>query len=552
MSTASTTQLLVFTPLGKDAQHLCKVLENADYQCQPCRSVQELVDRISDSVIAIILTEEVFAGEMEPLVQTLRQQPTWSALPVLLFYTPRDGSGLFAPRLAASIGEFTDLTLLARPVSSLILLSTVRTMQRDRNRQHRTRDLLQDLQAELERRERQEKELLRARREADEARQAAENANRTKSEFLANMSHEIRTPLAAMMGFTDLIALPETPNSDRQSYLAVVRRNSKQLLRIIDDILDLSKVESGKMTFENIHFSLPELLDEAASLLRLRAEANGTRLQVHTPQNLPTWIRSDPTRLRQILLNVVGNAIKFTQEGCIDVYVGWEASGRLTFEVHDTGCGISPDQSQVLFRAFAQADSSTTRNFGGTGLGLVLTRRLCEAMGGEFFLQHSEVGKGSVFVARVQVEATDEKPQPFATHSRDGNTRPLDGMRILLVEDSPDNRELIRIGLTRAGAAVEVACDGVEGVEKASAEPFQIILLDIQMPRMDGMQAVHLLRRRGLEIPIIALTAHAMKEEEERCLAAGFSHFLAKPVPHETLVNLLESLRARTPGGAPL
>ncbi len=546
----ASSRILILTPFGKDAQHLLKVLGAEGFVCHACRNVGELVVEFTAGASVILTTEEVLATkEAAALVEVLREQETWSAIPLLVFFSLRDGADLFQRKAADPTNEFAEVSFLQRPVSTLTLSSAIRGALRDRARQLRMRDLLARLQDDLAERGRQEEELKKAHAAAEIAKLAAESANASKSQFLANMSHEIRTPLGAVMGYAELLAQPDTTKAEMGSYVSVIRRNSVQLLRIIDDILDLSKVESGKMDFESVDFSLPDLLTDFGSMLALRARENAIQFELQALTPLPERIVCDSTRLRQILMNVVGNAIKFTEGGQVHLYVSY-LNEILTFEVKDTGRGISPEQSLTLFRPFMQADSSTTRKFAGTGLGLVLTRRLCEAMGGEFFLKESVLGQGSTFVARVRAERgapglDGEGPAlRSSVASVPDSPQRLAGVRVLLVEDSPDNQELLRILLRKAGAVVDLAPDGAEGVARATKQPYDIILMDVQMPRMGGIEAVRILREKGLTIPIAALTAHAMKDERERCLRAGFSSFLAKPIQQDALLGLVEGLLA--------
>ena len=381
-------------------------------------------------------------------------------------------------------------------------------------------------------------------RELELARANAEAANETKSMFLANMSHEIRSPVGAIMGFADLMKAGDLSKADIASFLSVIDRNSHHLLRVIDDILDLSKVEAGKMVIERIDFSLVELLADFSSFMGFRAREKGIEFELRAVKPVPDVINTDPTRLRQILNNVVGNAIKFTDHGRVQVDVGYEDN---VFEVvvTDTGPGISPEQIETLFKPFAQADVSTTRRFGGTGLGLVLTRNLAEALGGEFTLERSQPGEGSVFRARVQVSPGREA-RLLASEDLSFVTRPpvpaaragglLDGLNVLVVEDSPDNQVLFSLILNRAGAHVDLADNGVEGVERALAKTYDVVLMDIQMPRMDGHEAMRVLRAKKYDVPVIALTAHAMKAERERASVSGFVDYVSKPVQRDELI----------------
>lgn len=387
------------------------------------------------------------------------------------------------------------------------------------------------------------------RKELERARIAAEAANHTKSQFLANMSHEIRTPLGAIMGFASLLKDQTLPREQHESFVDVIERNSNQLLRIIDDILDLSKVEAGMLTVEHIDFSLPELLTDFSSLMGLKAREKGVGFSSRAVTPLPTIVNSDPTRLRQILMNIVGNALKFTDRGSVEIRCSY-VDGKLAFEVEDSGRGISQEQMTHLFQPFSQADSSITRKYGGTGLGLVLTRSLAEALGGKFQLLRSEPEKGSVFRVDLKVEISESVD--FVTGLGFQTVPPksvaaigeLANMKILLVEDSPDNQALISIYLGRAGASTDIASDGAQGIQMAHSKDYDVVLMDVQMPVMDGLTAVKRLREAGYKKPVIALTAHAMREERIRCLQAGFDDFLSKPVTRKDLINLLMPRRA--------
>jgi len=372
-----------------------------------------------------------------------------------------------------------------------------------------------------------------------QAQEVAESANSAKGLFLANMSHEIRTPLGAIMGFLDLMKDSTTSPDEFQNYIGVMERNSRQLLRIVDEVLDLSKIEAGKFLVESVPFSLEELLTDIHALMAFKAKEKGLLYTQRMSQHRPDRVVGDPIRVRQILINVIGNAIKFTDRGFVSVDIAF-AGDLLMISVEDTGCGISPQTAKRLFRPFSQADSSTTRLYGGTGLGLTLTMRLCQALGGNFILDRSEVGQGSKFVATLQLKPVIETPaENKATDSCPSVNGLFDGVRVLVIDDSLDNQELIGIMLSRMGAKIDVAVNGSEALERAPKGNYDLLLMDIQMPVMDGHEATRRLRGMGFRKPILALTAHAMKEERCRCQESGFSGFMSKPINKDDLIKAM-------------
>lgn len=379
---------------------------------------------------------------------------------------------------------------------------------------------------------------------------AAVLASATKSAFLANMSHEIRTPLGAILGFVDLMQQPNTTREDLGKFVSIISRNSKQLLKLVDDILDLSKVEAGKVVLENLDCSLIGMLADIYSLMEIKAKEKGIAFEIVPLTALPNIVTSDPVRLRQILCNAIGNAIKFTDVGKVQLSLGYYDS-YIEFRIRDTGRGISEEQVRKLFQPFSQADSSTAREYGGTGLGLVLTKRLCEAFGGDYWLDESELGKGSTFIAGIPVSVPNcAKIIPINelkimreeySAEKIAQSQPLSGKNILVVEDTPDNQKLISIYLEKLGCNITMAANGKLGIDKALNQEFDLVLMDIQMPLMDGYQATRELRSLGYQKPIIALTAHAMTEERSRVLQSGFDGFLSKPIQRGQLVEALEN-----------
>lgn len=391
--------------------------------------------------------------------------------------------------------------------------------------------------------ESQQRELL---KNLELAKLEAERANQLKSAFLANMSHEIRTPLGAMLGFADLLRDPGLSRAEHANYLDILTRNGEQLAIIINDILDLSKVEAGHLKLDFTSVEPDTIAAEVISLLRVKSKEKNLALEYVRHESTPKTICSDPTRVRQVLLNLVANAIKFTRFGSVKIvsYGGQAASGRNTacFEVIDTGLGISQEQQGRIFEVFVQGDESMTRRFGGTGLGLALSRRLARALGGDVQVVRSAIDKGSTFL--FQIEDQVEKADLSAASDKVESSQELEiredslkGLRVLVVDDSPDNQQLIWHFLTRHGATVDAADNGMLGFRKALARDYDIVLMDIQMPEMDGYTATQRLRSAGYNKPILALTAHGMTEVRKKCLYVGCTDHLTKPINSKELVS---------------
>lgn len=385
--------------------------------------------------------------------------------------------------------------------------------------------------------------------ELKKAKDEADVANQTKSAFLANMSHEIRTPLGAVLGFSELLMSDDIDQTEREKCVEVIKRNGQLLSNIINDILDLSKVEAGKLETEKVSIPFSEVMAEMGSLHNLGAVEKGIDLKVYTEGFFPNFIQTDPLRLRQILLNIIGNAIKFTGQGRVDVTIkmvaGKSENMKLSFTVKDTGEGIQPEKAAKLFAPFTQADVSTTRRFGGTGLGLILSKKLANALGGDIVLERSVPGVGSTFVITVDAGVTKDflqSPHKVQDHQKILIKEPaiaLNDFKVLVVDDSLENQVLIKTYLSVAGAVVETASNGKEGVELALGGDFDLILMDLQMPEMDGYQAMSELKLQNYNKPVIALTAHAMIEDRRRCLESGFSAHLTKPIDRRTLLGTL-------------
>jgi len=395
------------------------------------------------------------------------------------------------------------------------------------------------------------------------ARQAAEAANVAKSRFLANMSHEIRTPLNAVIGFTDLLRKSgnRCGEAERADYLETIHTSGKHLLCLINDILDLSKIEADRLEVEQVRCSPYAIISEIVSVLRVKALEKKLSLDYHWWGGVPETILTDPARFRQLLMNLVSNAIKFTEAGSVRIIaelVNDQHDPRIVVEVIDTGAGIPNDKFDAIFDPFVQADSSVTRQFGGTGLGLTISRRIAQALGGQIAVS-SEIGKGSRFTVTIAAGPLDGVrilTAPVADGMRNRPSQSADelpslgGVRILVVEDGDTNRKLIGLVLQRSGAEVTVAENGRIGADLAITQPFELILMDMQMPVMDGYTAATLLRQRGVTIPIVALTAHAMKGDQDKCRAAGCSGYITKPIDADLLVRTVAAAlgdASRTP-----
>lgn len=381
------------------------------------------------------------------------------------------------------------------------------------------------------------------------ARKNAEIASRVKTQFLMNMSHEIRTPMNSILGFADLLGDKTLTNEEREEFRSRIRMNGDQLMRLIDDMLDLSKAESGKIQIEKVSFSVTDLTRDVLESMSSKAQKKNIRTRMSTDKSVPAFIESDPVRLRQILTNLLGNAIKFTDHGRIETRISMKESD-LIIEVEDTGIGISPDLHQRLFKAFSQGDNSVTRRFGGSGLGLAVSRSIAEAMGGTLDLVHSETRRGSIFRLTIPLEVPAYDPQidMFATFKEPVNVESkgneLEGVNVLLVEDSFDNEMLIRAYLKGTGVRLEVARNGEEAVARALDKKFDVVFMDIQMPVMDGLEATRRLKSRNYLPPIVALSAHALPEEVERSLAAGCHSHLTKPILRTVLIEQIRTLAA--------
>jgi len=498
----------------------CATVEEAGFVPVEARCGEEALELAAQARPDLIILDVIMPGiDGFQTCSALREMPGGDAIPILILTGLGDTASI---KLAYGAGA-TDFC--SKPIDWVLLGQRIRYMVR-------AGTTLRELRA---------------------ARQQAEAASAAKDAFLANMSHEIRTPLTAILGFVDLLRDDAALHGEQRAYARVIARNGKQLLAILDDILDISRLGAGRTSINRVSCSPIRLVDDTTSAMRMRASEKGLRFEVEYRDGIPEQIATDPKRVRQILMNLLGNAIKFTHTGEVRLVVrlideGDPRGSKLRFDVVDTGVGIEPDQLPRIFEPFTQVDESLGRHHGGAGLGLAISKELATLLGGEIEVT-STPGIGSTFSATIATGSLDDVPRLDADQLCDAEDDPTGPRisqryqgRILLAEDGPDNRRLLTRVLRKAGLEVDVATDGRKAVERVLAarqaeEPYDLILMDVQMPELDGLEATMSLRQAGVEEPIIALTAHVLESDRQRCLDAGCNDFARKPIDRIQLLT---------------
>jgi signal transduction histidine kinase/ActR/RegA family two-component response regulator len=506
-------RILILPPTPKDGEMTVELLQRDRMDARICRTLSDLCAEMRGGAAMLILTQEaVLADATNSLGEALAAQDDWSDIPVILLTPPGQDTPVTVQRLEA-VGH---MTLIKRPVQLNNFMTTIRSALRDRLRQYGIRDLLSERVAQ----------------EA-QARLAAEKANAAniaKSEFLANMSHEIRTPMNAILGLATLLAKSQPLTATQQKFIQTLAVSGESLLMLINDLLDISKIEASGIEIEQVPFALDQLLESVVEMSSVRAREKSLDLRLDIGAIRGKGFLGDPTRIQQIMTNLCSNAVKFTDSGSITLSAHLEDGDRIALVVSDTGIGIERKKLDRIFEKFTQADNTISRKFGGTGLGLAISKTLAELMGGRIDVA-STPGEGSRFTVILPLPEA-----PLAGGARNSPAMESavrrDRGRVLLVEDHEPNVLVAKSFLEMFGYEVDLAEDGAMAVEKARRNPYRIILMDIQMPEMDGFEATRRIRRdsaSNADTPIIGMTAHALDNVREKCLAAGMNEYISKP-----------------------
>ena len=515
-------RILIFAPVGRDGELTSQLLDHASISCLVCPSITALTQTLAAAGAgAILLSEEALdEADFPELVASLDEQPPWSEIPVLLFAGgPNTEMTMGA---ISSIETLRNVTLLERPIRVAAVLSSVRAALRGRARQYEVRDLLVALHR---------------------ARSEAESANRLKDEFLATLSHELRTPLNAILGWTSMLTRGQVEPSRLRRVFEVLDRNAQSQAQLIADVLDVSRIITGKLQLQTSLVDLCDIVARAADAVRPAAASKSIGLTVDEPPQC--LVHGDPDRLQQVLWNLLSNAIKFTPPaGSVRVEITRSAN-VVAVAVEDSGVGIPPEFAPFVFDRFRQADQTTTRAHGGLGLGLSIVKHLTELHGGSVTAVSAGRGKGARFEVRLPAVDAQVVSEPPPTSPIDVD---LDGQSILIVDDDESTREVVAAILEGARAQVQMAASAAEARRRLQQHAPTLIIADLGMPNEDGFAFMRTLRSAGAaKIPAIALSAYADQASREAALAAGYSAFLAKPTRARTLVELVGTLLKATP-----
>jgi signal transduction histidine kinase/ActR/RegA family two-component response regulator len=544
---AARHRVLMLAPTIRDAAMARSILADSGIAAEVFVAFDELAWALEGGAGAVILMEEFFASkDAGPLLDVIGRQPAWSSLPLIVLSAGKGGRS----KAEAVIKSFANVVLLERPARIGPLVSAIRAALAARQRQYEIRDNLEQMKRSAEERDR----LYRA---AEEARAEAEAANRMKDEFLATLSHELRTPLNAIVGWARILSSGKVDGADMEEGLSAIERNSQVQARIIEDLLDLSRIISGNLRLEVQRLNLIEVIE--AALVAVMPAANGKGIRIHKIfDSLAGPVMGDAGRLQQVVWNLLSNAVKFTPKGGKVQVLLERVNSHVEVSVVDTGMGIRPEFLPHVFDRFRQADSSTTRRHGGLGLGLAIVKQLTELHGGTVRAKSPGEGQGSTFVVSLPItvvhEAPPEKVRPKEQEADDYDcsAEPLSGIRVLVVDDEGDARALVRRILGECGAEVAVASSADEAMQLVEGFRPDILVSDVGMPDRDGYDLIRQVRGRvaAKALPAVALTAFARSEDRRRALLAGFQTHVAKPVDPAELVAVVASLVERT-GGQP-
>lgn len=516
-------RVLIFAPVGRDAGLTCDLLTRHDIPCESCRTITHLCEEMERGAGAVLLTEEALDDrDLPALASALAHQPGWSDIPVLLFAGgDRSQALLRTLNLLESLGN---VTLLDRPMRVAAVISTVRAALRARTRQYEMRDVLVVLHT---------------------ARDEAEAANRLKDEFLATLSHELRTPLNAILGWVSMLRRAPIAPARVPSILEVIERNAKAQADLISEVLDVSRIITGRLRLNPESVVVSQLVQDAIESIRPAAEAKSLSIVVHAAPDLRP-IHGDRERLQQVMWNLLSNAVKFTpMGGRIEVRTGHRNSA-IEIAVTDTGIGLTPEFVPFAFDRFRQADQSFTRTHGGLGLGLSIVKHIVELHGGHVAVESDGPGKGATFRVTLPVEAVATTTAAAAADDEALPAVDLEGLAILVVDDDPSTRELLTEVLRQCHAHVVTADSARAAFEQVQGETPALMIADIGMPDEDGLTMMTRVRRlppeRGGTVPAIALSAYARAEDRMAALSAGFNEFLTKPASPSAVLRTVQHL----------